>query len=83
MSIDKSAHELFRYAGNKESCFRYLRGEHIPCPVCGNELEATYCEERLYMIRCGHCKIVVLSEGKSPRDAAGKLGVMAKQDEEG
>lgn len=83
MSIDKSAHELFRYAGNKERCFRYLRNEHIPCPFCGNELEATYCEERLYMIRCRHCKIVMLAEGKSPRDAAGKLAVSTKQDEEG
>jgi lysyl-tRNA synthetase class I len=71
--LDKSAHRVHGFATDKRS--EGWWNTHVICPRCGHELETSYCEERLYMVRCGRCETVTLTTGESPGDAAEKLGI--------
>jgi len=70
----KSAHHVYGFATGKSEGW-YSPG--IICPHCGRELETSYCEERVYVVRCKHCKTVAITEGGSPRSAAEKIGIIA------
>lgn len=37
---------------------------------CGHELEAYYCEERLYLVECDQCETKALVKARSPKEAA-------------
>lgn len=41
------------------------------CRLCGGPLEAYYCEERLYLVRCVDCGTLALVKTTSPGAAAG------------
>lgn len=48
------------------------RGEKTDyaCRICGGPLEAYYCEERLYLVRCVDCGTLALVKTANPRDSA-------------
>ena len=46
----------------------------LMCRACGVELEAYYCEECVYLVRCAVCGTVALVEAFSPKEAAKKVG---------
>jgi DNA-directed RNA polymerase subunit RPC12/RpoP len=71
--IDESAHKVFDYAMENWHGFRAYK-----CSRCGRQLDIYYCESRLYLVRCKHCKIVVLVEAGSPNEAAEKVSHRAE-----
>ena len=72
--IDESAHKVFDYAMENWHGFRAYK-----CSRCGRQLDIYYCESRLYLVRCKHCKIVVLVEAGSPNKAAEKVSHHTQQ----
>lgn len=44
------------------------------CHQCENELEAYYCEERIYLVRCTQCGNVTIVGAGSPKNAAHNAG---------
>lgn len=66
--LDQLAHKLY---DSKNNGGAYIaRDTGVRCGRCGHELQAHYCEERLYIVDCGHCKIKSLVKANSPKDAA-------------
>ena len=66
--FDKLCHRVFSANGNGTN---YLgRGTRVRCGHCGRELEAYYCEERLYVVECNGCKLKALATARDPREAA-------------
>lgn len=72
--LDKCAHRIYELATSKSEGWH---NTNVNCPNCGEELETSYCEERVYIIRCRNCNKVSISEGKSPQGAAAKVGIVA------
>lgn len=72
--LDQSAHRIYAFTTGKSEGWHQTG---VICSRCGSELETTYCEERLYMVRCKHCKTTTIVEGKSPKDAAETIGIVA------
>lgn len=68
--FDKICHKLFHSKGNGKDFFSRETG--IKCGFCGCELETYYCESRLYLVECRHCKAKALVEAGSPKEAAYK-----------
>lgn len=68
--FDKLCHQVFAANGNGTD----FRGREtgVKCGYCGHELEAYYCESRLYLVECYHCKVRALVEAGSPAKAAYK-----------
>ena len=66
--IDESAHKVFDYG---------MKGWHgfctHKCSHCSRQLDIYYCESRLYLVRCKHCRIVSLVEARNPNEAAEKV----------
>jgi hypothetical protein len=75
--LDKCAHRVFMFANDQRDNGWYDTG--VYCARCGFSLESSYCEERLYMVRCRHCKTVTLAEACRPAAAAEKIGGSAPQ----
>ncbi|QRN86011.1 hypothetical protein JR334_01905 [Clostridia bacterium] len=73
--LDKSAHRVFNFSADKRA--NGWRETGVRCSRCGYELESSYCEERLYMVRCRNCGTITLVSGNSPTYTAGKLGIVA------
>ena len=71
--IDESAHKVFDYAMENWHGFRAYK-----CSHCSRQLDIYYCESRLYLVRCKHCKIVVLVEAGNPNEAAEKVSHRAE-----
>lgn len=46
----------------------------IPCQRCCRPLDVHYAEERLYVVRCGFCKTVILTHAPDPYTAARRYG---------
>ena len=71
--IDESAHKVFDYG---------MKGWHgfctHKCSHCSRQLDIYYCESRLYLVRCKHCRIVSLVEAGNPNEAAEKVSHRAK-----
>lgn len=68
--FDQLCHSVFSANGNGTN---YLsRGTGVKCGNCGHELEAYYCEERLYLVECPCCKTKAMVMAVSPADAAYK-----------
>lgn len=66
--FDKACHRIYAESGNG---LNYLsRNVGVRCIHCGNELETYYCEERLYLVECCHCKMKILVMADNRRDAA-------------
>ena len=66
--IDESAHKVFDYGMKDWHDFRTHK-----CSHCSRQLDIYYCESRLYLVRCKHCKIVSLVEAGNPNEAAEKV----------
>lgn len=66
--FDKLCHKMFSANGKNYKA----RETGVSCGRCGTELEAYYCEERLYLVECHKCKVKALVEARNPRDAAYK-----------
>lgn len=75
--LDKCAHSVFMFANDQRDNGWHDTGAY--CARCGCELDTSYCEERLYMVRCRSCKTVTLAEACHPTAAAGKIGGSALQ----
>lgn len=73
--LDKCAHRVAMYAA--DSLARW-NSSGITCHRCGAVLETSYCEERLYMVRCRNCGTVTLTYADSPKAAALQIGVPDK-----
>ena len=67
--IDESAHKVFGYGMGDWHDSR----THNKCSHCSRQLDIYYCESRLYLVRCKHCKIVSLVEAGNPNEAAEKV----------
>ncbi len=66
--FDKLCHSVFSANGNGTN---YLsRGTNVQCGRCGYELEAYYCESRLYVVECHRCRVKALVMAGSPKQAA-------------
>ena len=66
--FEKTCHKIYDAKGNG---FDYLlRGTGVDCGRCGHELEAYYCESRLYLVKCDCCKKMAFVEAGSPAQAA-------------
>ena len=66
--IDESAHKVFGYGMKNWHGFCTHK-----CSHCSRQLDIYYCESRLYLVRCKHCKIVSLVEAGNPNEAAEKV----------
>jgi hypothetical protein len=66
--IDESAHKVFDYSMKNWHGFCTHK-----CSHCSRQLDIYYCESRLYLVRCKHCKIVSLVEAGNPNEAAEKV----------
>jgi len=71
--IDESAHKVFDYAMEDWHDFCTHK-----CSHCSRQLDIYYCESRLYLVRCKHCKIVSLVEAGNPNEAAEKVSHRAE-----
>ena len=69
-NFDKLCHKIFSAKGNGTDILS--RGTGISCGYCGHELEAYYCESRLYVVECSSCKTMALTMAGSPLQAAYK-----------
>ena len=68
--FDQLCHSVFAANGNGAN---YLsRGTGIRCGYCGHEIGTRYCEERLYLVECSHCKTKALAMAGNPAEAAYK-----------
>lgn len=68
--FDQLCHAVFTARKNS---YEYLsRKTGVRCSCCGHELDAYYCEERLYLVECPNCEVKALVAAKSPREAAYK-----------
>ncbi len=67
-AFDKLCHKIFAANGNGTNYMS--RGTGVSCGSCGAELEAYYCEERLYLVECHGCEVKALVMAGSPKDAA-------------
>lgn len=68
--FDQLCHSVFAANGNGRNY--YSRKTGVNCGSCGHGLEAYYCEERLYLVECQHCKTKALVVAGSPDEAAYK-----------
>lgn len=66
--FDKQCHSIFSSNGNGTNYLSRQTG--VKCGNCGCDLEAYYCESRLYVVECHHCKIKALVMAGSPAQAA-------------
>ena len=68
--FDKLCHKLF---DARDNGFDFLsRATGVKCIHCGHELVAYYCESRLFMVQCRHCKIRAVVSANSRKEAAYK-----------
>lgn len=73
---DKLLHRLF----GEIMKMNFIRGNTgVPCSACENALEAYYCEERLYLVRCPVCEVASLVKACSPAEAAHKARAFEKE----
>jgi DNA-directed RNA polymerase subunit RPC12/RpoP len=72
--IDESAHKVFDYGMKDWHGFRAYK-----CSHCSRQLDIYYCESRLYLVRCKHCRIVSLVEARNPNEAAEKVNRRTQQ----
>lgn len=68
--FDKLCHRIFSANGNGTDYLSRRTG--VKCGYCGYELEAYYCESRLYVVECHHCKTKALAMAGTPAEAAYK-----------
>lgn len=66
--FDKLCHKVFAANGNGTDFIG--RGTGVRCGRCACELDAYYCESRLYVVECHHCKTRALVMASSPEEAA-------------
>lgn len=68
--FDKLCHKVFNARDNGVDFLSRETG--VSCGHCGNKLVAYYCESRLYMVQCRHCKIRAVVMANSRKEAAEK-----------
>lgn len=68
--FDQMCHRVFAANGNGTNYMSRRTG--VKCGYCGYELEAYYCESRLYMVECHHCKIKAITMAGNQAEAAYK-----------
>lgn len=68
--FDQLCHRVFAENGNGTDYLSRKTG--VQCGSCGHELEAYYCEERLYVVECHYCRTKALVMAGCPADAAYK-----------
>ena len=68
--FDKLCHKFFDARDNGVDFLSRTTG--VKCIHCGNELVAYYCESRLLMVSCRHCKIRAVVMANSRTEAAYK-----------
>ena len=69
-NFDKLCHKVFSAKGNGTDFLSRETG--VRCGYCGHELEAYYCESRLYVVECNSCKTMALVMARSREEAAYK-----------
>ena len=68
--FDKLCHKVFAARDNGMDFLSRETG--VTCIHCGHELVAYYCESRLYMVQCRHCKTRAVVLANSRKEAAEK-----------
>lgn len=68
--FDNLCHKVFTARDNSVDFLSRETG--VKCGHCGNALVAYYCESRLYMVQCRHCKIRAVVMANSRKEAAEK-----------
>ena len=68
--FDQLCHRVFSANGNGTNYLSRRTG--VKCGFCGYEIEAYYCESRLYIVECHHCKTKALVMAGNPEEAASK-----------
>lgn len=67
-NFDKACHRVF---GGRDNGTDYLtKSAGVCCGHCGDELQAYYCEERLFLIECQGCGIKALVKASNAKSAA-------------
>ena len=66
--FDRRAHYIYTTAMS----IIFFRGkiEDVACKRCRKPLQAYYCEDRLYLVRCFHCGTMALAKAENPKEAA-------------
>lgn len=67
-AFDKLCHKLFDANSNGTDYLSRRTG--VKCGYCAGELEAYYCESRLYVVECPRCKTKALVMAVSAKEAA-------------
>lgn len=63
--IDQCAHRLYDLQQNRNKDIRWDKTA-VTCWACGEKLETYSHEERLYSVRCSHCKIETAADDNVP-----------------
>lgn len=63
-SLDKMCHAIFMASALDRDKL------NIACGSCGHNLYVTYCEDRLYLVECRHCRKKALTHASNPVSAA-------------
>lgn len=66
--FDKLCHKVFSANGNGTDFLSRATGQL--CRWCGNDLEAYYCENRLFVVECPYCKMRALIMASNAQEAA-------------
>lgn len=66
--FDKLCHKVFSANGNGTDFLSRATGQL--CRRCSNDLEAYYCENRLFVVECHSCKIRALIMANNAQEAA-------------
>lgn len=69
-NFDNLCHKVFAARDNGVDFLSKETG--VTCRSCGNKLVAYYCESRLYMVQCRHCKVRAIVMANSRSEAAYK-----------
>ena len=63
-ALDKMCHSVFASSAIERDRI------DVACGSCGHKLYVSYCEDRLYLVECKHCKKKALVEAGNPTAAA-------------
>lgn len=66
--FDKLCHQVFDGKSNGKDYLSRKTG--VSCGRCGCELEAYYCDERMYLVECHRCETKAFVKARSPEQAA-------------
>lgn len=72
--VDDSANILIQLAHSRADMVHFAHDGFVSCYRCGGFLDAYYCENRTYAVRCKLCKTITLVKAGNPGEAVRRVG---------